>query len=572
MGDRRGALHSYIEHFGHTSFSISRGALCILIDPIFVRQDLDFRRPACPRWLTEDLAKFDAIFLSHGHNDHLHPPSLLGFPTDVAIYFLDEAAEGCSCDQHPREFLTALGFRNLHPFRPGDVIALAEGVQVHVLPARRSVEGEEQCCFLIETPEVRVFNAVDIQDTPVTRQALEPYRERIDIAFVPTGASVQWQGFWNQMDAVEALAFCEWLQPARVATCGGAVSLSARPRLGTLERYPEEFADWLAMASTRLRPEQLVAQRPPYRLAYEAHRLLRCGPIHPASRFNPGTGARPPSALVTTVFTGYHPSLPTKRCLWPDEDLAHWLGTLDSVREVARNALGDFRYLLKRCAPSINQSPAGLLAPRTLRCLNEAGALDEAARLTSLIPPAPTEPEDLDVSFFSVVDGILGGISGPAEAQLTRLRTCLWLDRGMFHLRVIFLRLRKLAHFEEGAAEALRSEHLASLARTVDRRRPVLGANHLRVRREQVHLLDGRPPAPETAEVLCYASPTGVYQRVLSPVETLLLDCCDGRSFAEIVSDVSTALAMPGPEVHAALFTFLSELGRNSAHLIDWSR
>jgi L-ascorbate metabolism protein UlaG (beta-lactamase superfamily) len=564
-------VQTCIEHFGHTSFAVSRGAQRVLLDPIVVLEELELRQPTCPRWLSAALEPVSAIFLSHGHDDHLHPPSLLGFPEDMAIYFLDESMEGCSCELRPHALLPGLGFRNVHPVSPGDVISLGDGLRIHILPARSSGDGEQQCCFLIETPDVLVLNAVDIKDSPQTRQALEPYRGRLDLAFLPTGASVQWQGYWNQLDAVEALDFCEWLKPARVATCGGSVSMTGQAHPYRLERYPHDRADWMATVLTHMPQTQLVPWRPPFRLYYEEHRLDRFSLGLSSRGFPSARGAPRPQAALTTFFTGYHPRQPMRRWGWPASELANWLEPLEAMRELVRHAPEDLRSLLKRCHLSVNRTPAAVLAPRTLHCLVEGEALEVAARLIAVIPSVPEEPADLDLSFFAVAEAVVTNAPGLPAPLLADLQACLWLDRNFFHLQFLSRHLRKVGS-RDARGERLRKEHATLLGDTLARRRPVLSRPYsLRVPSEQVRLLQGKPTAPETAEVLLYATHEGVRQRSLSSLESLLLDWCDGRTCAEIVQEVSAALEVPASEILTAVRLFLTQLTYDSVLVIDWS-
>ncbi|ABF86394.1 hypothetical protein MXAN_5174 [Myxococcus xanthus DK 1622] len=564
-------MQTFIEHLGHTSFVIQRGPLRVLIDPVLVLRELEFRQPACPAWFFDDLSSVDAVFFSHAHDDHLHPPSLLGLREDVALYFLDRPKPGAAPESSARAILTALGFRNLHPFLEGDVVELAQDLRIHILPAQCSGEGEEQCALLVETPDVLALDAVDVTDSPRTREALEAFRGRVDVAFVPTGASVQWQGFWNQMDSVGALAFCDWLKPARIATCGGTLSMAGRPREDRLERYPVDRAHWMAAAVTRAHDSALVPWKPPYRLVYGEHVLERCALLQPGRRFEPARGQRRPQALLTTFFTGYHPSKPIQRWGWGDNnDLVRWLEPFEAIREVVRASTRDLRYLLERCQVSVNKTPAAVLAPRTLRCLVEGKAFELAARLVSLLPSKVSEPTDMDAGYFAAVEAAL--LSEPAleEPQREDLAACLWMDRGLFHIQCMSRRMKELARRDE-RTEALRASHQSVLRDSLLQRRPVLGPYHLRVTRDLARLLDARPLSPETSEVLCYASPAGIRYQPLSTLEALLLDQCDGRTVAEMVGDVSAALSLPHDDVRSAIFTFLSHLSHESPLVLDWS-
>ncbi len=554
----------------------------VLIDPIIVRQDLEFRRATHPRWYYDDDRSFDAVFISHGHNDHLHPPSLLGLDPATPIYFFDEEAATCSCvdDENPQILLPALGFHDIHPFRDGQSIEVGGGITIHILPARESLEGEEQCCFVVETPDLLMLDAVDIKDAPETRRALEPFRGQLDLAYLPTGAALQFQGFWNQMDAIEAVRLCEWLNPKRVATCGGSISLSERPRTETLERYPKDLVDWLSTASERLGTEKVLAHRPPVRLRFENHQLVTSLPVTPSLRFAPRNGLDRPQAPLAAMFTGYHPRWPTKRCYWPGDSLQDWLSALAPLKDLARSSAADLSLLLQRCDPKLNKSPLSQLAPTTLRYLTRHHLWETAAAMSSHIPVPPEEPEDLDLSFFAVIEAILESQSGLASTESPdssdseirqELRMCLWIDRHLFQLRRVGLRLRTLASYPKPLAKRLVEEHLEELEATVDQRRPLLGCHHLHLERDQIELYTGAQPGEDVAGLLCYATVDGMKQRNLSQIEHHVLGLCDGRTFAELAASVGEDLEIPPADARPGIFGILAGLSRESVLLVDWS-
>lgn len=567
-----GVRLTQVDHLGHTSFAVSRGETRILIDPIVARKDLGFRDPSFPQWYFDDRNGYAAIFISHGHNDHLHPPSLLSFPIEVPFYFMNESPESCSCeiDEDPHHLLPSLGFKNYQAVDPGKFVELGDGIKVHFLPAQASSEGEEQCCFLIETPDLLMLDAVDIKDDPITRAALEPYRGKVDLAFLPTGQAVQWQGFWNQMDAVQALNFTEWLAPKKVATCGGTVSLHGRALPNTLERYPHDLADWLRVAQQRLPIDQIFTGRPPCRITFREHVLLQTSPVRPLERFKPGPQIDGLQPLLTAFFTGYHPMMPTRRLLWPDEPLDRWLAPLVEIRELVRASEKELGRLLERTNLAINHTPAKILAPTTLRRLLTAGEYGLAARLTTLIPPVPLEADDLLASFFAVAEASIGNADIGKELRNDLLH-CAFIDRRMFQIFNLYLQLRRLASFTPEAAGNLRRRHFDELRTDFGRRRPVLGIHHIRLDRHQSKLLRGQELEQESVELLCYAGPAGVYQRPLNALEAWILDSCDGRPADQIAAGIATVLEHPESEVLQAMFEILTRLSNDSVLMVSWS-
>lgn len=562
------AVHRFtgtsLEHFGHTSFAVARDGLKLLIDPVLVRQELDFRQATCPEWFFGDPAEFDAIIISHAHDDHLHPPTLLGFPEETPIYY-------CGSPNDAGRLLSSLGFKNLHRIESGDVLEFPEDVKVHVIHADPSSEGTEQCCLLVETPDALILDAVDIKDSAETRQALEKFRGRVDVAFVPVGASLQWQGYYNQMDSIHAVSFCEWLAPAKVAPCGGTLSFSQKPRIGTIERYPTDFADWLSIAGRNLRPEQLLRQRPPFRLQYSGGEVFRCAPVLPASTYRPRNGTPRPQALLTTFFTGYDPQFATKRVAGRNFDLAAWVKSLDLIREVVANSEPTLLGLIRRCDPSLNRTPAATLLPSTMRHLVRSGEYELAAKLTAFIPKAADGQVGLELSFFALAEALVENAPGITHELAADLRACLWIDRGKYQLLNVHRDLTKLGRLPEAQAQRLVNDHLEELRGTIKRRRPMLGVNHLWLDAELIPLATGAPRSQEHEALLCYSNLAGVQQLPLSPFEAQLLRLCDGRTFPEITAEFAGQLKVADAEVETALIQLLSHLTRQSVLLVDWS-
>jgi len=76
---RRGPAHGRLTFLGHSTVLIEVDDLRILTDPV-LRDGLGPVRRQTRAVLPELFADLDAVFISHGHHDHLDPPSLRSIP------------------------------------------------------------------------------------------------------------------------------------------------------------------------------------------------------------------------------------------------------------------------------------------------------------------------------------------------------------------------------------------------------------------------------------------------------------------------------------------------------------
>lgn len=547
-----------VDHLGHTTFRLSCAGQTILIDPVLVLPGLRFREHRTPEWWFPGGERIDAVFISHAHSDHLHPPSLLGLPRDTPVFAYETEAVN---------ELEQLGFTRLTTLVADEAVRLDETLTVRVIPASASGEGTLQCAFLIETPDATVLDLVDAPDTERTRKALEPWRGSIDLAFVPTGASLQWQGYWNQMDTVRAAELSRWLGAATVAPCGGALSAHGPRALGLLERYPSDRADWYAVGAHAVGIERLIRWRTPFFLLYRNHELVRSGPL-PQADFSNSAKLFETQALVATFFAGFDPRSSLQRLASESLELhvQAWAP--------ARAAIGEsgplLGQLLERCHSSAHASPAARLAPRTLRRLCLDGETALAGRIAAVLPESAS-PFDLALSFFDVVEAVIRSAPRLAAEQRREVLTCLGLDRVMSALGREAVEMKRLSHLAPESADGLAREHVERLRADVDCRRPVLSANLLRIQRADIALLLDQPVSNEVASCLVVATPQGVRFVTLREDEDEILRQCDGRTVAEISDDMARQLGAEPETARAGLVELLMRLTRISIHLIDWS-
>lgn len=123
---RPGPDHARLTFLGHSTVLIEIDDLRILTDPV-LRDGLGPVRRQARAVLPDLFADLDAVFISHGHHDHLDPPSLRAIPGRPTIIV-------------PRGFGRMAGRTGLGPVEevaPGDRLAI-DRVHLTVVEARHS--------------------------------------------------------------------------------------------------------------------------------------------------------------------------------------------------------------------------------------------------------------------------------------------------------------------------------------------------------------------------------------------------------------------------------------------------
>jgi L-ascorbate metabolism protein UlaG (beta-lactamase superfamily) len=123
---RRGPAHGRLTFLGHSTVLLEVDDLRILTDPV-LRDGLGPVRRQTEAILPELFADLDAVFISHGHHDHLDPSSLRSIPgRPTAIV--------------PRGFgatVDGLGLGPVEEVEPGDRLTI-DRVHFSVIEARHS--------------------------------------------------------------------------------------------------------------------------------------------------------------------------------------------------------------------------------------------------------------------------------------------------------------------------------------------------------------------------------------------------------------------------------------------------
>ncbi len=112
-----------VDFIGHASLLIRSGDLSLLCDPwwegpAYERQWYPWPIPVPERY---DLSTVDALYISHGHEDHLHEPTLRALPRRPT------AVIARSFDSGNRDYLRGLGFGHIEEISSGRSVLLARG-------------------------------------------------------------------------------------------------------------------------------------------------------------------------------------------------------------------------------------------------------------------------------------------------------------------------------------------------------------------------------------------------------------------------------------------------------------
>lgn len=137
----------------HAFHVIETKKACIAFDPVFFdlsTTGLDVFPKAKIQKKNILEKKFDAIFISHSHEDHFCLRSLRLFDQSIPIYFFGNV-------RHEKRFLEILGFQTVRLLKINRTETIGD---VRITPIRNLLEASE-CGLQIEAPGFRMINLVD---------------------------------------------------------------------------------------------------------------------------------------------------------------------------------------------------------------------------------------------------------------------------------------------------------------------------------------------------------------------------------------------------------------------------
>lgn len=155
-------LHLY----GHASMAIEADGNMIYIDPVAGMADYTHENKA------------DNVFVTHSHGDHFDMKTIKSISTPKTHIYCDMTTAKEIKDD--KVFATTV--------RPGNLITLANGTKVEVIPAYNYTAGHtnfhpkknDNCGYLFNIGKTRIYVAGDSENTPEMKALKD-----IDIAFLP---------------------------------------------------------------------------------------------------------------------------------------------------------------------------------------------------------------------------------------------------------------------------------------------------------------------------------------------------------------------------------------------------
>lgn len=179
---------SRVTWLSHAGVMIETAGKRILVDPVAHIRSTPTRFTERPFDLRQ-LGHVDAVLITHGDHDHLHPPMLTRLPRSTPIVLpSNPTPEPFQVDL--RRLVELLGFENIIEVEEWQTLRFGE-VEVVATPFRGEDWGLTLPCrtFLVRSPDLTVFLNADSTSTPEAYERIARDYD-VDLAFVGvTGAA-----------------------------------------------------------------------------------------------------------------------------------------------------------------------------------------------------------------------------------------------------------------------------------------------------------------------------------------------------------------------------------------------
>ncbi len=208
-----------ITWLGHAGVLIQTPKASVLVDPLFFSISEPELPHEQPRFDPRALPKIDAVFITHGDNDHLNPNSLAMLPVDTPIYIPRVGAQPAPYQVDMGGMLQVLGFQNIYQLDEG-TRATIKDIRVTAYPFVGESWGLDlaKLTYLVEADDKRVFCSADAALMPETYRMLDD-EGPVDLALMGVSGCAesyvmpQGLGYGNfYQDWVPKVQHNEWVQ------------------------------------------------------------------------------------------------------------------------------------------------------------------------------------------------------------------------------------------------------------------------------------------------------------------------------------------------------------------------
>jgi L-ascorbate metabolism protein UlaG (beta-lactamase superfamily) len=182
-----------IRYFGHACLLIETKETALLVDPACAQNF-----PGSAHFTLADIPQINALFISHGHQDHFCPEILMQLRSRVERVLIPPSNRGEIADPSLKKMLQSLGYTHIDVIEPLDCYGLRDGA-ITSLPfsgEHCDLDIQSKHCALIELRGFRICIFVDSDAIDIDAyRRIKPRLTNPDLMFIGMecfGAPLSW--------------------------------------------------------------------------------------------------------------------------------------------------------------------------------------------------------------------------------------------------------------------------------------------------------------------------------------------------------------------------------------------